>query len=70
MGPWDEVALESLAWHWGEAYAVSRPEPDVWLAQRRDTREMLRAGSAEELRDVILADYVARPVSRDVSRGQ
>jgi hypothetical protein len=66
MGPWDEVALESLSWHWGEAYAVSRPEPGVWLAQRRDSRETLRAGSAEELRDAILADYIARPVSREL----
>lgn len=66
MGPWDEVALESLAWHWGDAYAVSCLEPGVWLAQRRDTRETLRAASPEELRDVILADYTARPVSREL----
>lgn len=64
MGPWDEVALESLSWHWGDAYAVSRPGPDVWLAQRLDTRETLRAETPVELRDLILADYTARPVPR------
>lgn len=65
MGPCDEVALESLIWHWGDAYAISRPEPDVWLAQRHDNRETLRSDSAEGLRDAILADYLACPVPRE-----
>lgn len=65
MSPRDEAALQSLAWHWEGAYAVSRPEPGVWLAQRLDTRGMLRADSAEGLRDAIKADYTARPVPRE-----
>jgi hypothetical protein len=64
MGPWDEAQLESLTWGWGEAYAISRPEPGVWLAQRLDNRETLRSDSAEGLRDAIKADYRAHPVPR------
>jgi hypothetical protein len=60
-------ALESLRWHWGDAYAVSCPAPGTWLAQRRDTRETLGAASAEELRDAILADYIPRPVPREAA---
>jgi hypothetical protein len=56
--------LTELRHHWGSAYAISRPEPDVWLAQRLDTRETLRAGTPDELHDMILADYFARPVAR------
>lgn len=64
MGPWERDELEPLVWGWGEAYAITSPEPGVWLAQRLDTRETLRAESAEELRDAIKADYFARPVPR------
>ena len=39
---------------------------DIWLAQRRDNREMLSDQTPLGLRDRILADYTARPVSRDV----
>ena len=56
--------LASLQHHWGSAYWISHPAPDVWLAQRRDTRETLRAESASELLDLIRDDYVAHPVSR------
>lgn len=65
MDRWDESQLESLSWHWEGAYAISRPEPGVWLAQRLDTRATLRAGSAAELRDAIKDDYTARPVPRE-----
>ena len=56
--------LADLRWHWGSAYIISRPEPDVWVAQRRDTRETLRADGPEALRHMIVADYSARPVPR------
>ena len=56
--------LDSLRWNWGEAYRVSFFEPDVWIAQRRDTNDTLRADSPLGLRDAIVADYTARPVSR------
>ena len=61
-GPDEDLAY--LAWHWEGAYAVSHPEPGVWLAQRLDDRAVLRAASAGELRDAIIADYTARPVPR------
>jgi hypothetical protein len=60
----DELPLAALRWHWGEAYEISHPERDVWVAQRLDTRETVRAVSAEGLRDAIAADYGARPVPR------
>jgi hypothetical protein len=67
MGPWDEAALESLRYNWGDAYAVSRPDPDTWLAQRLDTRETLRAADPDGLARLILADYTARPVPRSTA---
>jgi hypothetical protein len=60
----DQRALTALRWHWGSAYSVQHPEPGVWLAWRRDTREMLRADSAEALRESIITDYFACPVPR------
>jgi hypothetical protein len=60
---WDEP-LGALRWHWGEAYAISHPEPDVWMAQRRDTCEMLRDVTPLGLRDQIIRDYAARAVRR------
>ena len=62
MTDWE---LGELVHHWGEAYAITRPEPGVWLAQRRDTRAVLRAATAEALSEAIRADYRADPVSRD-----
>ena len=66
MGPMNGIDydLAELQHHWGTAYAISHPEPDLWLAQRRDTRETLRTESADQLYRVILADYSARPVPR------
>jgi hypothetical protein len=58
--------LEALRWHWGSAYIIQCCGPDAWLAQRRDTRKTLRADSAEQLRDKIVADHTANPVSRDL----
>ena len=60
---WDDP-MSALMWHWGEAYAISRHGPDLWVAQRRDTRETLRADTPLGLRDKIIADYAARPVPR------
>lgn len=57
--------LAELEHHWGEAYAITRPEPGVWLAQRRDNRAVLRAATAEALSEAIRADYQADPVNRD-----
>jgi hypothetical protein len=59
--------LKALRWHWGSAYSISFSEPDVWTAQRRDNRATLRADDPEGLRDLILSDYSANPVSRQVA---
>jgi hypothetical protein len=51
----------------GEAYDICHPAPDVWIAQRRDDRETQRDTTPLGLRDSIIADYMARPVSRDTA---
>ncbi len=58
------AALNDLDWHWGESYdlAVTRAG---WVAKRLDNNRALVAGSPEELRALILADYAAEPVARD-----
>jgi hypothetical protein len=58
--------LDALRWHWGDAYLISFFEPDAWVAQRKDNRETLRADTPADLRDLILADYTARPVPRQL----
>jgi hypothetical protein len=60
-----EADLADLRHHWGSAYFIEFfARPGLWLAQRRDTRETLKAGDADALRDLIIADYAARPVER------
>lgn len=56
--------LAELMFHWGSAYLISHPEPGVWLAQRRDDRQMVHATNPEKLRQAIRAYYAARPVPR------
>jgi hypothetical protein len=56
--------LGELMFHWGSAYLISHLNPGVWLAQRRDDRQMVRATNPEKLRQAIRADYAARPVPR------
>jgi len=60
---WDEP-LDALRWHWRDAYLISFFDPDHWIAQRRDNHATLRADAPLGLRDMIIADYTARPVSR------
>ena len=62
---WDDP-LGALQWHWGSAYAICHRGGGLWIARRRDTRETLRAETPLGLRDKIIADYTARPVSRDL----
>ena len=59
--------LDDLRWHWGEAYLIHHLSPDVWVAQRRDSRQTLGAEDPETLRERIKADYAARPVSRQAA---
>lgn len=55
--------LKDLRHHWGSAYVIGHPAPDIWIAQRRDNRETLHADDPELLRDKIRADSADRPVS-------
>ena len=57
----DELA--DLRFNWDEAYVIDHLG-GRWIAQRRDTRQTLRADSPEELRGMIQADYAANPVPR------
>jgi hypothetical protein len=56
--------LDQLVHHWGEAYAITHPARERWLAQRRDGKDWLTAASAEELHRAIQADYREHPVPR------
>ena len=64
--PWDVMELESLTFHWGDAYSISHPVPGRWIAQRRDNRETVTAETAEQLHKAIEADYAKKRVPRDV----
>jgi hypothetical protein len=66
---WDEP-LDALRWHWGEAYIINCVGPGKWLSERRDTHDTLRDETPLGLRDRIIADYAARPVSRQFDRRQ
>jgi hypothetical protein len=63
-----ERDLSELRRHWGSAYLIHYFwRPNLWIAQRRDTRETIKADSAESLLLAIRADYAARPVPRGPS---
>lgn len=63
MSTWRDEALAALQWHWGGAYEVTEAS-GVWRAVRRDTGRTLVATAPEGLRDEILTDYTAHPVSQ------
>ena len=44
-----------------------RRRPDVWIAQRKDDRQTLRADGPAELLDRIRTDYAVHPVSRRIA---
>lgn len=60
---WRDEALGDLDWHWGEAYEITEAL-GVWRAVRRDNQRTLIATDAQDLRDLIKADYAKLPVSR------
>ncbi|MBV9094724.1 MAG: hypothetical protein JO132_12750 [Streptosporangiaceae bacterium] len=60
-------SLAELRWHWDTAYIIECFGLGAWVARRRDGRCTLHADSAELLRDMIMADYTARPVPRDLA---
>ena len=61
-----DAALALLRWHWGDAYDIS-VDGDQWRAVRKDGEGgMITASRPDELRVLIVADYNARPVVRDM----
>jgi hypothetical protein len=55
---------------WGSAYLITRAAgaPSPYSAERRDDRAVvLTAATPGMLRELIRADYFARPVPRDVA---
>lgn len=64
MTTWDELETGNLRFHWGSAYIITRPGPDIWLAQRRDDYRTLRAADPDTLLSLIRDDYARRPVPR------
>jgi hypothetical protein len=56
--------LNLLDYHWGEVYdlAVTRAG---WVAKRLDNNRALVADGPEGLRELIIEDYAAEPVSRE-----
>jgi hypothetical protein len=59
--PW---TLESLAFHWGDAYLFCYTR-DRWVALRRDKRYFITADTLDGLQEAIQRDYNARRVPRD-----
>ena len=58
--------LGELRWHWSDAYIIDCYGLGHWVAQRRDDRTVVRAGSPEELHDLIVEDYL-RPAGSAVT---
>ncbi len=50
--------------NWGGAYEITEDDLGVWRAVRRDSQVTLIATSPGRLRDLITANYTARPVPR------
>ena len=57
------AALRDLSFHWSGAYEFA-VTADGWTARRLDNGRSLVAGSPEELRALVLADYTAEAVPR------
>jgi hypothetical protein len=57
--------LRDLRRNWGGAYEITGPP--VWRAVRRDDQVTLIATGPGKLRDLITADYTARPVPRSLA---
>jgi hypothetical protein len=58
-------ALAELVFHWGEAYEITEAL-GVWRAVRRDNQVSLVASDPASLRELIIGNYTARPVPRDL----
>ena len=56
--------LESLAFHWGDAYLLCYSR-DRWVALRRDNHMIIAADTLAQLEAEIEFDYEKNPVPRD-----
>ena len=57
-------ALDTLRWHWGDAYTISIREGE-WTARRHDgAGGTLSAPDPDGLHKLIIGDYTFRPVTR------
>ena len=64
---WDEAALKTLLWHWGEAYFIGHDDEHGWWAARRDQiGGLLDGADPGELEQAITADYALKPVPREL----
>jgi hypothetical protein len=66
--PDDLEQLADLRWHWDLAYEINLSE-DTWTAEFLGGPGKLSAGSADELRNLIRADYAARKAAETVCGG-
>jgi len=55
----DQEELANLRWHWDMAYEIGL-SGDTWSARFLGGSGSLKAGSADELRRLIWADYASR----------
>lgn len=57
----------SLIWNWGDAYDIREMGDGSITAERLDDGTVLTAGTAAGARQVLRADYNARPVPRQAA---
>jgi hypothetical protein len=60
--PDDQEQLADLRWHWDLAYEINLCG-ETWTARFLGGGDMLSAGSADDLRGLIRADYASRTAS-------
>jgi hypothetical protein len=60
------AVLDDLSWHWGGAYDLAVTSSG-WVAKRLDNGRALVASGPGGLREQIIADYAAEPVSREAA---
>ena len=61
----DAAAIGNLIWNWGEAYIVTYAN-GLYHAERRDNGAQVHAPDPQQFGREIHADYVARPVPREL----
>jgi len=62
-------ALGDVRHHWGDAYEIWRNSEGFHALRRDGVGSQLDAPGADQLAELIRADYAARPVPRDFDKG-